>query len=288
MGALNPQDLVKDHKQILGPVLAVLALVGVLALFFGGGGDYWEDSEFIQDIPLIGNTSKKTYSSEPEMALEDGVNYVATISTDYGDIKADLYEDDAPKTVNNFVFLARDSFYDELIFHRVVKDFVIQGGDPKGDGTGGPGYEFEDEINPVSLGLDELLVKDASFLLSMYNPYDSSTSDYSESSLQDHANDSLADFYAEVIGYEYNSDVDSHSFKEGIIAMANSGPGTNGSQFFITVTGSDTSQLDGRHTVFGKVTEGMDVVDEIVNVLVDDNNKPASDVVINSIAIEEK
>src|ERR671918_1294502 len=125
----------------------------------------------------------------------------ATLHTTAGRVSVELFDEDAPKTVENFRKLARDGFYDGLIFHRVIKDFMIQGGCPEGTGTGGPGYTFEDEINQ-------------------------------------------------------------HKIVRGALAMANAGPNTNGSQFFI-VTADAAPWLDGKHTVFGEVTEGMDVVDRI-------------------------
>jgi peptidyl-prolyl cis-trans isomerase B (cyclophilin B) len=136
------------------------------------------------------------------MTIDPKKTYRATIQTDRGDIELELYPQHAPKTVNNFVFLAREGFYDGVTFHRVIDDFVIQGGDPTGTGRGGPGYRFEDEV------------KD--------NPLRHET---------------------------------------GVISMANAGPNTNGSQFFITH--SPQPHLDGRHTVFGKVVGGMDVVNAI-------------------------
>ena len=142
------------------------------------------------------------YDAPPEMQIDTDTTYRATIATDRGDIVLDLSAEHAPKTVNNFVVLARDGFYDGLTFHRVIPNFMIQGGDPQGTGTGGPGYKFEDETSG--------------------NPLKHET---------------------------------------GVISMANAGPNTNGSQFFITH--APQSHLDGRHTVFGKVTQGQDVVDAI-------------------------
>jgi peptidyl-prolyl cis-trans isomerase B (cyclophilin B) len=143
--------------------------------------------------------------------------------TNKGAIEFELFDDDAPKTVANFLKLARDGFYDGVIFHRVIPDFMIQGGDPTGTGTGGPGYQFEDEFN------DNKVVR-------------------------------------------------------GALAMANAGPNTNGSQFFI-VTAEATPWLDGKHTVFGRVTNGMDVVDEIENVDTDANDKPRDDVTIERVEL---
>ena len=136
------------------------------------------------------------------MQIDLEKNYTATIETARGNIEIEFYPQHAPKTVNNFVFLAREGFYDGVVFHRVVDNFVIQGGDPTGTGRGGPGYRFEDECAG--------------------NP---------------------------------------HKHGTGTLSMANAGPNTNGSQFFITH--SPQSHLDGRHTVFGKVTSSMDVVNAI-------------------------
>jgi cyclophilin family peptidyl-prolyl cis-trans isomerase len=147
----------------------------------------------------------------------------AIIRTNHGPIHLELYPDEAPKTVSNFVKLANDGFYDRVIFHRVIPDFMIQGGDPTGTGSGGPGYTFEDEFND-------------------------------------------------------------HKVERGALAMANAGPNTNGSQFFI-VTSESAPWLDGKHTVFGKVTEGMDVVDEISEVPRDARDKPHDDVVIEDVAV---
>src|SRR3982751_4264107 len=147
----------------------------------------------------------------------------ATLHTNHGASEIELFDDDAPKTVENFTKLARDGFYDGVIFHRVIPDFMIQGGDPTGTGAGGPGYQFEDEVNP-------------------------------------------------------------HKIERGALAMANAGPNTNGSQFFI-VTAEACPWLDGKHTVFGRVTSGMDVVDEISSVDTDARDKPRADVVIERVEL---
>ena len=157
---------------------------------------------------------------------------VAVLETNYGTIKFRLFEELAPKTIENFETLVSQGFYDGVKFHRVIKDFIIQTGDPNSkdndwsdDGFGGPGYYFEDEIN------SKLLVR-------------------------------------------------------GAVAMANSGEDTNGSQFFI-VTAENTSWLDGKHTVFGEVVEGMDVVDAIESVETDGNDHPVTDVIMNKVHVEE-
>jgi cyclophilin family peptidyl-prolyl cis-trans isomerase len=147
----------------------------------------------------------------------------ATIHTNHGPITIELFEDDAPKTVANFTKLAGEGFYDSVIFHRVIPDFMIQGGDPTGTGSGGPGYTFEDEFN------DKKIVR-------------------------------------------------------GALAMANAGPNTNGSQFFI-VTTEAASWLDGKHTVFGRVTDGMEVVNEISALETDARDRPRTDVVIERVEL---
>ena len=147
----------------------------------------------------------------------------ATMHTNHGVIELELFDEDAPQTVENFTKLAGDGFYDGVVFHRVIEDFMIQGGDPTGTGMGGPGYTFEDEIND-------------------------------------------------------------HRVERGALAMANAGPNTNGSQFFI-VTADATPWLDGKHTVFGRVTSGLDVVDSISAVDTDANDKPRDPVVIERVEL---
>ncbi|MDD3661447.1 MAG: peptidylprolyl isomerase [Candidatus Dojkabacteria bacterium] len=288
MGALNPGDLFKDHKGVLLPLLAAAVIIVGLGIFLNEGGDYLNDSAQFSGPSTDMGTNRNTYSASPEMDLRSGVDYRATIETNHGDITVDLFEERAPMTVNNFVFLSRDGFYDDLTFHRVVDGFVIQGGDPAGNGTGGPGYSFPDEINPNSIGLDRILVKDAPYLSGLYSTWNSSTIGYSPRSLQEHSNDTLASFYDDVIGYSYNYDLESYPFGPGVVAMANSGPNTNGSQFFITVGNSDTSSLNGRHTVFGRVVSGMNVVDEISQVSTDENSMPRNEVTIERISIQEQ
>ena len=147
----------------------------------------------------------------------------ATIHTTHGAVVLELFEEDAPRTVENFTKLARDGFYDGITFHRVIPDFMVQGGCPRGDGTGGPGYEFEDEPN------DQSVVR-------------------------------------------------------GALAMANRGPDTNGSQFFIVTTES-APWLDGKHTVFGRVTEGMSVVDAISALPRDGRDRPQERVAIERVEL---
>jgi len=149
----------------------------------------------------------------------------ATMQTNHGTIEIELYDEDAPKTVANFKKLTNDGFYDGIIFHRVIEDFMIQGGDPTGTGMGGPGYQFEDEINP-------------------------------------------------------------HKVERGALAMANAGPNTNGSQFFI-VTAAACPWLDGLHTVFGRVASGMDVVDAINSTDTDMQDRPVEEVRIESISVAD-
>jgi peptidyl-prolyl cis-trans isomerase B (cyclophilin B) len=147
----------------------------------------------------------------------------ATMHTNHGPIELELFEGDAPKTVENFVRLSQEGYYDGLVFHRVIKDFMIQGGCPQGTGTGGPGYEFEDEIND-------------------------------------------------------------HKIVRGALAMANRGPNTNGSQFFIVTTDA-APWLDGKHTVFGEVRSGMEAVDSIEGTETGAQDRPAQDAVIERVEV---
>src|SRR6478672_7332963 len=149
----------------------------------------------------------------------------AIVQTNHGSIRADLFPDDAPKTVENFVKLANDGFYDRVIFHRVIPDFMIQGGDPTGTGSGGPGYTFEDEFND-------------------------------------------------------------HKVDRGALAMANAGPNTNGSQFFI-VTTEAAPWLDGKHTVFGRVTSGMEAVDAIEGTETGAGDRPVEPQVIERVELSD-
>jgi cyclophilin family peptidyl-prolyl cis-trans isomerase len=146
--------------------------------------------------------AKQQWNRAPEMALQPNTDYYATFHTAKGPIKVKLFAEEAPITVNNFVFLARQGYFDGTTFHRVIKNFMVQGGDPTGTGTGGPGYRIKDEFHPT---------------------------------------------------LRHN--------RPGILSMANAGPNTGGSQFFITHTA--TPHLDGKHAVFGEVVEGMDVVNAI-------------------------
>ena len=168
----------------------------------------------------------KRYDRAPEMQIDQSKSYTATLETSQGTIVADLFGSAAPRTVNNFVFLAREGYYDGLTFHRVIPGFVIQGGCPKGNGSGDPGYEFEDELD------------------------------------------------------------NSLTYREGSFAMANAGPNTNGSQFFI-VEGAQGAQLPKKYSIFGSVREGMDVVHAIAKVDTGPNDKPRQPVTITTVTISE-
>lgn len=202
----------------------------------------------------------------------------AVLHTSMGDITVKLYNFDTPKTAANFIKLSKKGYYNGLIFHRVIKDFMIQGGDPNGDGTGGEGADsatFADEINADNLGINDVKVSEVSYLKGQYT----------EDELNNASNLTVKEFY-ESKGYTYTKDLHSHKMTRGSVAMANKGPNTNGSQFFI-VTGSEQPHLNGKHTVFGEVTSGMDVADKISEVESDSKtNKPLAPVTINSIEIK--
>lgn len=245
-------------------------------------------------------------------------NPICIIKTSMGDIHVKLFSDETPKTVENFIGLAEGTkeftdprtkekvkrpYYDGLTFHRVVKDFMIQGGCPLGDGTGGPGFTFEDEINATALGLDTIKAMDPgniphewllirnreAFSRMIVLPLARSMGITNQQAFESRIEEvrkrvselTLKDAY-ENLGYQYNDTRNSHHPKRGVLAMANAGPSTNGSQFFINLV--DTPWLTGRHTVFGEVIQGMDVVDSIGQVKVDsETNKPIEDVKIISI-----
>ena len=206
-------------------------LILSMLLFIFCGEDASEEipvEATIESTEEIEMTYDKTYSVPPAMNIDEKGNYSAVIETSLGSIEIELFTDIAPITVNNFVNLSNDGYYDNVIFHRVIKGFMIQGGDPSGTGHGEmgkyPGYEFQDELN---------------------NPM---------------------------------------QYEKGIVAMANRGPNTNGSQFFIMHV---DYPLPYDYTIFGKVSNGIDVVDAIANVQTGDMDKPVDDVVINSVEIKE-
>lgn len=190
-------------------ILLGLVLIGIVI-----GGIYL----VVKDNPSMEN--KKIENQKSNLAL---------VETNYGNFKIKFYPEDAPKAVNNFITLATKGFYDGLTFHRVIKNFMIQGGDPNGNGTGGPGYTFEDELNP-------------------------------------------------------NTPLAKEGYKKGVVAMANAGPNTNGSQFFVMVA---DLPLPHQYTIFGKVIDGQEVVDKISLVATDSNDKPIKPVLIKKITIDK-
>ena len=173
-------------------------------------------------------SNNKVYDSMPEMNIDISKKYTAVIKTSMGDMSIEFFTEDAPMTVNNFINLSRDGYYDNVIFHRVISGFMIQGGDPSGTGHGEmgkyPGYKFEDELN------------------------------------------------------------NQRSYDKGILAMANAGPDTNGSQFFIMHV---NYPLPYQYTIFGFVTDGLEVIDKIASVETGDGDKPINDVVIETIEVKE-
>ena len=199
-------------------------LLVMLLLSFCGGETV--ENEIVETTEVTEMTYNKTYTSPPEMMIDVNSKYTAELETSLGNITIELFTDTSPITVNNFVSLSNDGYYNGVIFHRVIKGFMIQGGDPSGTGHGDmgkyPGYEFEDELdNPMN-------------------------------------------------------------YEKGIIAMANRGPNTNGSQFFIM---HEDYPLPYQYTIFGKVQSGIDVVEAIGNVQTGENDKPIDDVVISNIKI---
>ena len=180
------------------------------------------------DCPAADGSSpqQREFDAPPPMCIDPEKTYIATMKTSMGDLTIALYPDMAPKTVNNFVTLARYHYYDGLIFHRVINGFVLQGGCPQGSGMGGPGYRFEDELPQPG------------------------------------------------------------QYEIGSLAMANAGPNTNGSQFFL-VSGPSGVGLPPHYSLFGQITDGLDVLETMQNVATDRSDRPDVDVVINSVTITE-
>ena len=201
-----------------------LFILSMLLLSFCGEDSV--ENEIVETTEVTEMTYDKTYTTPQEMTIDVNSKYSAELETSLGDIVIELFTETSPITVNNFVTLSNDGYYNDVIFHRVIKGFMIQGGDPSGTGHGDmgkyPGYDFEDELN---------------------NPM---------------------------------------NYDKGIVAMANRGPNTNGSQFFIM---HEEYPLPYQYTIFGKVLNGLDVVDAIGNVQTGENDKPNEDVVIYSIKI---
>ncbi len=262
-------------------------------------------------------TTEEKTDATPEPAKLQNTKVI--ITTSMGVITAELFDNEAPKTVENFLQLAEGEkaftdpktgmeakrpFYDGLIFHRVIDSFMIQGGCPLGQGNSGPGYQFEDEINATSLGLarEMAMVGDdmnpqcaymqRQFMSVVLRPkmeamgitQDSPMADKQkafDAVVKEARSLTLKAFY-EKLGYKYNDELpQSHRPVRGVLAMANSGPNTNGSQFFINL--GDTPHLTGKHTIFGHVIAGMEVVDAIGKVETGDADRPNTPVVIQSI-----
>lgn len=209
-------------------VIAIAVLAGIYYIFN------------LSPLPSVGQTSETPLSTTqatespstsptPQSANKNRMHTI-TLTTSMGTIAFETYDADAPKTVQNFITLAQKGFYSNLIFHRVIKGFMIQGGDPNGNGTGGPGYAFEDELNPAAESYKQGYIK-------------------------------------------------------GMVAMANAGPNTNGSQFFIML---ENTPLPHNYTIFGKVISGQNVVDAIGKTQTNSNDKPLTDVVIKSVSVEVK
>jgi len=221
-----------DKKTLIIIVLVLIATVGG---YFGlksyASKKLQENESTPRTTPNPTPTPTPAATPKPTEIINQKNNsmHLIKIETNVGEIQFQTYDADAPKTVENFISLADKGFYDGLIFHRVVKNFVIQGGDPNGTGTGGPGYKFEDELNP-------------------------NTESYKE------------------------------GYKKGVVAMANSGLNTNGSQFFIML---QDYPLPHSYTIFGKVAVGQDVVDYIGKLETDSNDKPLQTVIMRKVSVEE-
>ena len=211
--------------------MAVIVVVGVAWLLMrsSSGPKIKEQPKQEQTTAPVTPSEATTPSPSTASATLRNNMHRITLETNKGTIQFETYDADAPKAANNFITLAKKGFYNTLVFHRVIKEFMIQGGDPTGNGTGGPGYQFEDELNPAT------------------------------------------DSYK-------------NGYKKGVVAMANAGPNTNGSQFFIMLA---DYPLPNNYTIFGHVVKGQDVVDAIGLVKTGANDKPVEAVVMKTVTVEE-
>lgn len=269
-------------------------------------------------LPLFAAAqAERPSAADYNVEAEEAGNPLVLIQTSMGDIVLELFPNEAPATVENFIGLAEGSkpftdpatgqevsrpFYDGLIFHRVIPNFMVQGGSPSGDGRGGPGYTIDDEINARSLGLDRIpaldeegfpheslsIANQQDFQAEVLGPLYADMGIENQSQMTSRADEILAriesltlmDVY-ELQGYRYNDSVRSRAPVKGIISMANSGPDSAGSQFFITL--ADTPWLTGKFTVFGKVRSGMEVLEEIGQVATNASDRPLSPITIERI-----
>ena len=214
----GPNKAPNAHPSAARWIVTAVAAIALIILIFA----LLQTQSNEENLPEESLMSNKEWSSPPKMTIDEQNEYTAVIETDLGNIVLRLFANESPITVNNFVFLAQEGYYDGVMFHRVIHDFMVQGGDPTGTGSGGPGYMFEDEVNN---------------------------------------------------GLKFD--------KPGLLAMANAGPGTNGSQFFITHV--PTPHLTGNHTIFGEVIEGMDTVFAIPER--NPQNAQDSGVIMNKVTI---
>ncbi len=214
-------------KNIILSLIVICAVVGGGYYLFSGDG-VEKNTTSVSDVSTSTELAKNEEKTNIEVPINNKKTHMITLDTNYGEIVIETYDTDAPNTVKNFVTLAEKGFYNGLTFHRVIKGFMIQGGDPNGNGTGGPGYQFADELNP-------------------------------------------------------NTDSYKAGYKRGVVAMANAGPNTNGSQFFIM---HQDYPLPNNYTIFGHVVSGQDVVDKIADVKTGANDKPVSPVTMNKVTIK--
>jgi cyclophilin family peptidyl-prolyl cis-trans isomerase len=223
----------KLNNKFFGITLGIVLVGAIIIFFFNSKNKVADEVGLIDDQSQSNiNTSIKVeenIASSTDLLAKKNIMPIVKIQTNKGDITLELYVDDAPQTVNNFITLAKKGFYDGVIFHRVISGFMIQGGDPTGTGRGGPGYQFADELN-------------------------SNTASYKE------------------------------AYKRGVVAMANAGPNTNGSQFFIM---HQDYALSHDYTIFGKVTAGLEVVDAIAAEKVDGSDRPLKEVVMKKVEVVE-
>ena len=219
----------KTSKTFIIIIIAILIIAGIIFAFYENNNQQKVSQKSAPVPSQTSQNSSSTSNSQTSNSTIKNMSHIITIKTNLGDISFETYDADAPNTVKNFITLAEKGFYNGVIFHRVIPGFMIQGGDPTGTGTGGPGYTFADELNP-------------------------DTASYKA------------------------------GYLKGVVAMANAGPNTNGSQFFIMVS---DYPLPNSYTIFGKVVSGQDVADAISKVQTNSSDKPLSPVTMESVTVAD-
>lgn len=257
----------------------ILLLVGAVILIVAA---FWLITPLRSEGDLLskmfggGISVSEPTATGPELTIDLTREYTVEVETSEGMFTMVLYDNNAPFTVNNFVELSNEGFYDGSKFHRIVPGFIIQAG--RNSAGAASSEVVADEINADSLGLNDVTVAAAPWLTTVYNANDSATADFSPENLAKYKDYTVKEFFHEILGYTYRTDVTSVRAERWYVGMANSGPNTATSEFFVITASLPQRHLDGRYTIFGKVTDGFDVVQAI-------EAKPANSVTITDVTV---